>query len=127
MKVYYAKNREKIAQKERERYRNNRDKRLAQAKVWSDNNPETRRKGHLKRRYGVTTEWYDQTLAKQEGGCAICGATCSTGRALAVDHDHETGQVRGLPCSNHNNMLGRAQDSVEILEKAIAYLLQHKA
>ncbi len=59
----------------------------------------------LKRNYGVTPEWYAETLAKQGFGCAICGLDPDK-RRLAVDHHHTTGQVRGLLCAKHNIMVG---------------------
>lgn len=60
-------------------------------------------------------------LAAQGGGCAICGKQCPTGRALAVDHDHDTGEIRGLLCYKHNTALGLL-DSIELLTAAISYL-----
>ena len=50
--------------------------------------------------------------------CQICGIETFT----HIDHDHVTNQVRGFLCNDCNLLLGRAKDSVEILEKAIAYL-----
>lgn len=56
--------------------------------------------------YGLTEEEYDAMLAAQRGGCAMCGEACPTGRQLAVDHDHQSGRVRGLLCVKCNQWLG---------------------
>lgn len=68
---------------------------------------------------------YDDLLALQKGRCAICGCTPQT-RRLAVDHDHETGMVRGLLCSGekgcNHGLLGAARDNVETLKRAVYYL-----
>jgi len=45
-------------------------------------------------------------LAEQDNGCAVCGGVNSSGRRLAVDHDHETGRVRALLCHGCNVALG---------------------
>lgn len=55
-------------------------------------------------RYGLTTAQYDQMLDRQDGRCAICRRQPRTKR-LAVDHDHETGHVRGLLCDRCNRGL----------------------
>lgn len=60
----------------------------------------------LKRKYGITLAEYDQMLEEQHGVCAICGGADPSGRRLAVDHDHETGKVRGLLCTSCNTRLG---------------------
>ena len=62
-------------------------------------------------------------LAAQGGCCAICG-TSDTGKrkAFAVDHNHDTGKIRGLLCSNCNTGIGNLRDNVELLERAIDYL-----
>jgi hypothetical protein len=55
--------------------------------------------------------------------CAICRQPERTpGRALAVDHDHATGEVRGLLCGNCNRGIGFLGDSAELLESAAGYL-----
>jgi hypothetical protein len=46
-------------------------------------------------------------------------------KALAVDHNHETGALRGLLCCDCNQALGKFQDSRDILLKAIRYLDKH--
>lgn len=53
---------------------------------------------------GVTDAEYAAMLARQRGGCAICGTTPKT-RRLNVDHDHRTGAVRGLLCHRCNRAL----------------------
>lgn len=80
----------------------------------------------LRQRYGITRSKYDEMLASQRGLCAICGNDgCPTGRRMSVDHDHDTGQVRGLLCSNCNTGIGKLGDSVERLQSAIEYLKKH--
>ncbi len=78
----------------------------------------------LQRKYGMSLEDYIDLLAKQGGGCAICGATKGNKKVdrLFVDHDHKTGKVRGLLCSNCNFMLGYSKDKVSNLRRGIQYL-----
>lgn len=47
-------------------------------------------------------------------------------KPLAVDHDHEISQIRGLLCNDCNRLLGAAKDDIETLEAAIDYLKKHK-
>lgn len=73
--------------------------------------------------YGITRAEYDRMLALQGGRCAIC-RNQPRRYALAVDHDHQTGVIRGLLCVHCNhNLLGGAHDDVEILKRAVDYLL----
>ena len=60
------------------------------------------------RRYGVTPEIYDSLLAQQDGKCGICKKDRSgkKGQRFAVDHDHVTGEIRGLLCIKCNSCLG---------------------
>ena len=74
------------------------------------------------KRYGLAPTDHKMRLSEQAGVCAICHRTNENGRALSVDHDHETGVVRGLLCSNCNTMIGLAQESTETLAAAIEYL-----
>ena len=85
-------------------------------------NPEEFRRKRLEREFGITLVDYDQMLAAQGGGCAICGGLSSDGRRLAVDHDHATGVVRGLLCADCNRGLGIFDDDPECLQAAISYL-----
>lgn len=56
--------------------------------------------------YGLTGEEYDELLRFQGGRCYICRRAPRTLR-LAVDHDHVTGEVRGLLCANNENGCNR--------------------
>jgi hypothetical protein len=47
-------------------------------------------------------------------------------RALDIDHNHETGKVRGLLCSQHNRAIGLFDDSINLLARAIEYLSRNK-
>lgn len=79
----------------------------------------------LWRYYRMTIEEYDTLRVKQDFRCAICRRHESEfKRRLAVDHDHETGQNRGLLCINCNPALGKFKEDVTILERAIIYLKQ---
>lgn len=73
------------------------------------------RRSHFKHRYGLTLEQVNELLAE---GCAVCG----THKNLHVDHDHETGKVRGCLCVNHNTALGMVHDSIDELLAMIQYL-----
>lgn len=74
----------------------------------------------LKARYGITLEDYEALLVKQNGVCAICEEECKTGERLSVDHDHETGAVRGLLCRACNFRLGQIEKPG--LDKFLEYL-----
>lgn len=76
-------------------------------------------------RYGLTFESFNVLLETQNGLCAICRGSLGRGRvgsAVAVDHDHESGRVRGLLCNNCNRGIGMFADSPTALVAAAAYL-----
>ncbi len=74
-------------------------------------------------RYGLSVEDYDHLVRSQRGRCLICGNETT----LAVDHDHQTGYVRGLLCRQCNSGLGNFKDSPSLLIEAARYLVQHEA
>lgn len=120
-KAYYEKNKEEKNRKRRLKYAENpefAEKIKAQAKVWRDANKEQVKLQKIKSAYGLSAEEYNTLYMRQNGCCAICGVATE----LVVDHDHETGQVRGLLCSNCNHLLGKAYDDCEILRQAIRYI-----
>lgn len=69
---------------------------------------EKSREPRLRKKYGITLIQYQEMMDEQGGVCKICGRT-PKGRRLAVDHDHETGQIRGLLCISCNFLVGQAQ------------------
>lgn len=83
----------------------------------------------MQRTYGITFSDYRRLFSKQGGKCAICRCAPPSGVidedakvTLCVDHDHATGEVRGLLCGNCNSGLGMFRDSTESLQNAIEYL-----
>lgn len=89
--------------------------------------PGTDRNRFLRRVYGISLEQYQEMLENQGRVCAICGqpetnAPRGTVASLAVDHDHDTGAIRGLLCSNCNRAIGLMRDNPELLRAAADYL-----
>ena len=80
------------------------------------------RKYHLKRKYGLTLEEYGAMLEAQNHVCAICLEARPDERTLHVDHDHETGVIRGLLCFRCNNALGDFREEYELFQRAANYL-----
>ena len=80
------------------------------------------RDGHLRRKFGITLEDYEELLARQGGVCAVCSREPTPGISLHVDHDHETGRIRGLLCFRCNNALGDLEDDPALLRAAARYL-----
>lgn len=90
----------------------------------TDNFKRAFRKWHLKDKYGITPEQYEEMLERQGGGCAICGKPPGD-IALHVDHCHETGRVRGLLCFSCNAGLGQFKHDPGLLEAAMTYAAVH--
>ena len=77
-------------------------------------------------RYGISPEQYYELYQKQGGKCKICGAEVFEGKYLCIDHNKETGEVRGLLCRECNVGLGMFKDSPDIIKKALKYLKENK-
>lgn len=122
-----------------ERHRRDPEPKRERARRWAQDNPERRaarareyrasgrkemadRKSYLKRQYGLSVEGYDAMLASQDGVCAVCSRPPTPGISLHVDHDHETGRIRGLLCFRCNNALGDMEDDPVLLRAAARYL-----
>jgi len=81
---------------------------------------------HLRRKYGVGVAVYNELLQRQGGRCAICGAEESVRRSFDMDHDHESGRVRGLLCARCNPGIGYFQDDPGRLRAAADYLERNR-
>lgn len=129
-----------FAEMRRKRYQTDPGKEVARVQRWRQQNPEkynayqrkrrqlpevkaAERGGHLKRKFGLTPEQYDEMLRRQKGRCWICGHGPAEGQSLDVDHDHATGEVRALLCRNCNQGLGKFYENPELLTTAAAYLI----
>lgn len=87
------------------------------------------RNTNLKFKFGITADEYDVLHQKQNGLCAICQqperfihAKTKKPAMLAVDHDHATGNIRGLLCARCNRGIGYLQHDIEIIRRAEEYL-----
>lgn len=79
------------------------------------------RKNLRLKKYGIDEAQFDALYEEQNGKCAICSEEIAK-TSCHVDHDHETGHVRGLLCGPCNRGLGQFRDSEEILNNAIRYI-----
>lgn len=82
------------------------------------------------RRFGITRHEYAELFHRQNGVCAICAKPETATRngkvkALAVDHNHTTGKIRGLLCSDCNTGIGKLKDDRNVLLSAVKYLDEH--
>lgn len=80
---------------------------------------------YYRRTYGIGFQEYGDLYLRQMGKCAICQEPPL--KPLVLDHDHETGEVRGLLCANCNSGLGMFKDNVGALAGAIQYLARSAA
>lgn len=100
----------------------------AKSMEWYRNNRERARKNHrewtLRTSYGIGEAEFQERLQAQGGKCALCSlAFAQVGtRNLCVDHDHVTGEVRGLLCRLCNRSIAQLGDSAEGLRRALAYM-----
>lgn len=80
----------------------------------------------LRTDYGITLKEYELLREAQNNTCGICGRQSAEGeKPLCVDHDHETGYIRGLLCFHCNVGIGHLQDDVALVLKAAAWLTAH--
>lgn len=120
---WYKKNSEKIISKSKKNYQKHKEYYLEYNRKYRLENVDKNRDTVYKHRYGITLEDYNRMFLDQNGCCAICEKHQSEfDKRFAVDHDHETGKVRGLLCSYCNKLLGLALDKPELLIASANYL-----
>lgn len=88
------------------------------SREWAIRNPDKVNKHKLKYRYGITPEELEELMDKAGHKCQLCGRKDK----LNIDHCHENGHVRGILCGSCNRALGILGDSVESIERVLAYL-----
>lgn len=132
---YAAKHREHIAAYQRKYRQENKDRLKAKGKKWykanpkkwniqnkryRDKNPDRVIKWYVKSKYGLTPE----QLAALGNRCHICDLELERNKKNrpCIDHDHDTGEVRGLLCNKCNFAIGLFRNDVGLLMKAMVYL-----
>jgi 5-methylcytosine-specific restriction endonuclease McrA len=97
--------------------------RKAYARAWYKKNHVRWAASVLLRKYRLTPEARDAIFARQGFCCGVCKRPDPDFKhGWVIDHDHQTGKVRGVLCNGCNNGLGRFKDNQTILRLAIEYL-----
>jgi hypothetical protein len=136
-KAYYAENKQQIAKRKARWIAAKPEKQAqytaaqnARYKANPDKYREYFRNNRIKKKYDLTEAQYAEWVVKQGGRCGICGKEPSGewhgDRMLNVDHNHETGEVRGLLCNQCNRAIGLLGDPVEKMQAAVDYLARSK-
>lgn len=117
--------------KNREYNKNNKYKNSLKNKKYDKNNKDKIRNRVLEKKYNITLDQYKQMLVSQNGVCAICGKPetkthhiSNKIKDLAVDHNHQTGEVRQLLCCECNLAVGNLKESIEYSIKLTQYLVK---
>ena len=122
---YREKNRDKINAQQKEYYQRTKEEKQIKQRLYKQT-PQgklAQRYGHIKHRYGLSKDDYLALLEKQNNVCAIClNPETIENSILCVDHCHKTGKVRGLLCRMCNSALGKFNDDLSNLKRAVAYL-----
>jgi len=117
-KRYRTKHKEKI--KENDLLR--RPELLVYKKGYYQKNKDRYMRDFYIKKYGITLEQKLEMLKNQEYSCDICKIELLNSSVSFVDHDHETGIIRGILCNTCNRALGMFKDNVRVLESAVLYL-----
>jgi len=120
----YQKHRKKVREKQAARYRVDIEVSRARgrqaAKKYRDDNPGSNTAAVRKYRHGWTALDVENQLIRQQRSCAGC--LLPIDRSAHLDHDHETGRIRGLLCPPCNLALGQLRDNPATLRRLMAYL-----
>lgn len=126
-KKYYREHIDLMKRKNKISHEKTKEQDKKRAKQWRKDNPDkvsfTNRKSRIKKKYGLTLEQIDLILIAQNNRCAICDVYFPGLKySPHIDHDHETGKIRGLLCGPCNTSLGLLKEKVALFERAISYL-----
>jgi hypothetical protein len=128
MTEWRRKNPERATEYRRKYEKDNKDLLNEKRRMYRKENPEIGRNQYYSQQYGISAEEYDRKLEAQDYRCALCGKfSWDCRRALAVDHDHDTGKNRDLLCTGCNIVVGFVERrGLKIFNKVQAYLARHK-
>jgi hypothetical protein len=116
-KEWRKKNKAKMAGYAKKYWKKNKAKLLAKKLKWYNKYRERENLKHLLRNRGISMADYESLRERSGGMCEICRKR----KATCVDHDHKTGEVRGMLCSAHNAGLGMMEDGA-LFDAAKQYL-----
>lgn len=122
-KKWREENKEILKQKKKHYRENYQDKIKESRKKYKEKHPGRIRDQEIRKKYGITLQQKDQMCDRQNGCCIICGIKSK----LVIDHDHDTGRVRGLLCSCCNTGIGNLRESQNTLFNARIYLASNAA
>ena len=80
------------------------------------------RKWHIKSKYNLSQKEWEGLWYSQDGRCSICDKFFEDIKDICVDHNHETGKIRGLLCKKCNSAIGFFNDNLQLLKTATEYL-----
>jgi hypothetical protein len=120
---YHKEHQEEHKNKSKSYYAAHRDKMIEDANKYSKKWYAANRDKKRLSVYGLSVDKYNLIYEAQDGRCAICHVhQYELNKPLYVDHNHDTGEVRGLLCHHCNIILGHAGDNIGVLLDAVAYL-----
>jgi len=118
IKQWRIENKDKIKEQKRKYREKHKEKIKEGNRIYYLNNP-----NKYKRNHNIDNNQYLLMFENQNGKCAICGNISNS--VLCIDHNHETGKIRALLCSNCNVGLGMFHDDIVLFKKAISYIKKH--
>lgn len=141
-RAYRKQNAEKIAEQRKDKYERNKTEILEKARDNYDLEKKLKKRAYsakyrksdygrrkikdlyLLRNYKLSLDDFNLMMQQQNESCAICLVKVedTKNKALVVDHNHLTGEVRGLLCSNCNTGIGLLQESQEVMQRACNYI-----
>jgi hypothetical protein len=128
--LLYAKNHrlahpEEYSMRYKKYYEINKEKEIERKKEWRKSHAKSVRKYYLRIKYDITLDDYEEMLISQNNSCKICGSISPNRKNVKyfhIDHDHKTGEIRGLLCHECNTGIGKLKDDPTLLRKAASYL-----
>jgi len=140
-KRYYEEHKEERRAYSRQWQRDNSERLREYKKQWSKNNPKKvekyrkewykdnsiyYKKWHIKNKYNLSYENWQMMWDNQDSKCAICKEPFTNPSSAFVDHNHKTGNIRGLLCFKCNFAIGFLRDDPKLTAEVIEYLLGDK-